>query len=95
MRRYHLLFWDNKTINHIAGHGVTPDEVEQAVFSPKSHIRRGRGQKVYYSLRQTSAGRYLFVVLQDKEAGVGRVVTARDMSEKEKRWCRQYRRKMP
>ena len=76
--------WDINTIEHIANHSVSPDEVEEVTFDDEPYIRKGR-QDRRYLYGQTIGGRYLFVVyilLPIKEA---KVITARDMDEKEKR----------
>lgn len=88
MKIYRQLLWDDWNVAHIAKHHVTPEEVEEVVFSSGLRVRRGRGQKVYYVFGQTEAGRYLFIVLLNLGRRVGRIITARDMSEKEKRWYR-------
>lgn len=72
-------------------HGVRFDEVEEAVFSEARHIRRGR-EGLYQVFGQTDDGRYLFVVLADHGAGVWAVVTAREMTEREKGLYRSVRR---
>ena len=92
MGKCHRLIWDDQNITHVARHEVIPDEVEQVAFSSKSHVRRAKGQNIYYLFGQTNAGRHLFIVLKYQGGGVGEVVTARDMSGKEKRWYRQHRR---
>jgi len=59
------LIWPDDRIEHIAGHGVTPEEVEQACFG-KSLVRRAKSEgenPVYYVQGQTEAGRYLFCVV--------------------------------
>jgi len=86
MKIFYDLYWDEQNIEHIARHRVTPDEAERAVFSSMSRIRKGRGQNIYYVLGRTDSGRYLFVVLKMWRDGIGRIITARDMSDKERRW---------
>ena len=88
MKIFHHLFWDEKNIAHIARHNVTVDEVEQAVFAPRIRLRKGRGTNIYYLLGGTEAGRYLFIVLLEIGKSSARVITARDMSKKEKKWYR-------
>jgi uncharacterized DUF497 family protein len=76
--------WDFNTIEHIANHSVNPDEVEEVAFDDDPYVRKGR-QDRRYLYGQTIGGRYLFVVyilLPKKEA---KVITAREMDEKEKR----------
>lgn len=82
------LRWDESNVEHIARHGVSPDEAEQACFS-RPKVRRGRCGR-YLVLGRTKGGRYLLVVLTHLGGGEGRVITARDMDDRERRL---YRRK--
>lgn len=75
--------WDEGNVDHIARHGVGPDEVEE-VFDESPRIFRGRGGR-YVALGRSSVGRYLFVVFEYWGRGEARVVTARPMTQKEKR----------
>lgn len=88
MKKFNHLFWDEENIAHIARHNVTADEVEQEVFAPKIRLRKGRGTNIYYLFGGTEVGRYLFIVLLDIGNSSARVITARDMSKKEKKWYR-------
>ncbi len=85
MRKYHHLFWGEENISHIARHRVIPDEAEQVVFSARCLKRKGKGEKIYYVLGKTESGRYLFIVLRDLGKAAARIITARDMSNKEKK----------
>lgn len=71
-------------------HGVPFREVEQACYSRRRHVRRGRAG-LYKVFSQTDAGRFLLVVLADIGAGVWKVVTVRPMTDRERRL---YRRQM-
>jgi uncharacterized protein len=85
--------WPDDRIDHIAGHGVTPAEVEDVCFG-RSLVLSAKSQgpnPVYYVLGQTLAGRYLFCVVIRFPDGVGYPVTARQMTEKEKRRFRQWK----
>lgn len=87
------LLWPQDRIEHIARHNVTPDEVEE-VCSGKPFIQRAKSQgenPVYYVLGQTNAGRYLFCVVIRLPDGRGYPVTARPITENEKRRYRQWR----
>ncbi len=64
-------------------HGVTLEEAEQVVYGP-CRVLRGR-EGLYKAFGQSSAGRYLLVVLANKGHGVWKIVTARDMTFSEKR----------
>lgn len=83
------LRWDDQNVEHIARHGVDPDEAEQACFS-RPKLRRGRCGRYLVLGRGTAAGRHLLVVLTYLGSGEARVVTARDMDHREKAL---YRRK--
>jgi uncharacterized DUF497 family protein len=88
----HEFVWPGDRIEHIARHNVTPDEVEEACFSG-SFVQRARSQGenlVYYVLGQTSAGRYLFCVVVQFPDGRGYPVTARTMTDKERRRFQQW-----
>lgn len=74
--------WDDDNVDHIAAHGVTPEEVENCLRAAK--IRRGRDGR-YVALCRTAGGRHLLVVFAYRGAGRVRVVTARDMEPRERR----------
>ena len=85
--------WPEDRIEHIARHGVTPEEVEEVCFG-KSWVRRVRAEgenPVYYVLGQTEAGRHLFCVVIRFSDGNGYPVTAREMTTKEKRRYRKWK----
>jgi hypothetical protein len=75
--------WTDKAEDHIAAHGVTPDEVEQVIFTRPRLALRGR-EGTEYVFGTTDAGRYLLVVLTESIDGRGYVVTARDMTDAER-----------
>ena len=77
--------WDDDTILHIARHGVDPQEVEKVCFGNKALIFKGRG-KTYYALGQTDAGRYLAVIFRYLGQNRTKIITARAMSESEKKY---------
>ena len=91
--KIHELIWPEDRIDHIARHGVTPAEVEEACFG-KALVQRARSEgenPVYYVLGQTAAGRYLFCVVIQFPDGRGYPVTARPMTDKERRRYHQWR----
>lgn len=65
-------------------HHVSFTEVEEACLSDQRHIRRGK-DGLYKVFSQTGAGRYILVVLVNLGKGNWRIVTAREMTESEKR----------
>ena len=89
------IIWPKDRIEHIARHGVTPGEVEEACFGrPRVFRAKSEGKNpVYYVLGQTGAGRYLFCVIIRFPDGNGYPVTARDMTDKEKRRYRRRKRR--
>jgi uncharacterized DUF497 family protein len=91
--KIHELIWPEDRIDHIARHGVTPAEVEEACFS-KALVQRARSEgenPVYYVLGRTAAGRYLFCVVIQFPDGRGYPVTARPMTDKERQRYHQWR----
>jgi uncharacterized DUF497 family protein len=86
------IVWPEDRIEHIARHGVTPEEMEDVCFG-KSLVRRGKSEgenPVYYVQGQTEAGRYLFCVVIQFPDGNGYPVTARPMTPREKRRYRKW-----
>ena len=59
-------------------------EVEEACLSEKRHVRRSR-EGLYKLFSQTVAGRYVLVVLANLGRGSWKIVTAREMTDKEMR----------
>jgi uncharacterized DUF497 family protein len=83
------LEWDSANIEHIARHGVTTEEVEEACDN-RPFILKGRsGAYLIYS--QTNAGRFILAIARHRYGGTFRVITARDMTENEKGLCKSRR----
>lgn len=76
--------WEPWSENHIAAHGVSPGDVEEVVHEHPRLVGKGRdGTTLVWG--RTAAGRYLLVVLaRDRVGSTDFVVTARDMTEREK-----------
>lgn len=76
--------WNERNEKHIMGrHNVTKSEAEE-VFMGDPYFRIGRdGTRYVYG--QTSAGRYLFIVYLYLENGLAWVITARDMTDGERK----------
>ena len=81
--------WDDENLEHIAGHGVSADEVEEAITGNPLVIR-GREDR-YLAYGKTADGRLLLVVYGRLGRGAIRPVTARDMTDGEKRLYRRRR----
>lgn len=92
-QKIHEFIWPEDRVDHIARHGVTPEEVEETCFGqPLVQRAKSQGENpVYYVLGQTEAGRYLFCVVIRFPDGRGYPVTARPMTDKEKRRYREWR----
>lgn len=89
--RIHSFDWDNKNENHIAEHGVAIFEVKDAILFTKPFYQRSRENK-YIAYSVTEEGRYLFIVFVIRGSERIRVISARDMTEKEKRYYKKTRR---
>lgn len=72
-------------------HRVSFAEVEEACFSEKRHIRKGK-EGLYKLFSQTIAGRYILVVLVNLGRGNWKVITAREMTNNEKQLYSKVRR---
>lgn len=83
--RVTTLAWDDENVEHIAKHGVRPEEVEEVCFGPKNVVLRARENR-YAVLGRTAAGRYLKVIMTLPVTGRSRVITARDMTDRERRY---------
>jgi uncharacterized DUF497 family protein len=95
MRLYEVI-WKEVFVDKLEQkHRVMPDEVEQVLFS-KPFMRRAekgrvQGEDVYVAYGQTAAGRYLvvFFILKDQTAALP--ISARDMTQAERRYYAQQR----
>jgi uncharacterized protein len=84
--------WDDANVEHIAEHGVSPTEAEDAILDPDrvpSQARSTPAEKRQGIIGITEDGRVLFVSFT-KRAGAIRVVTTYDASDRQRR---QYRRR--
>jgi uncharacterized DUF497 family protein len=75
--------WDEENVGHLAKHQVEPEEAEEVLVS-HPYIRRTRVGR-YLAYGTTIGGRYLTVIFLYKGGGVARVITAREMSRRERR----------
>jgi uncharacterized protein len=77
------IHWTDDSETHIARHGVTSEEVEESTYRPFYTMPGRDGTTVLFG--QTHAGRYLLVVLAGSGDGRWYVVTARTMTDPERR----------
>lgn len=85
MLRVESLEIDDHILDKIESkHGVSFQEVEEACLSEKRHARRSR-EGLYKIFSQTAARRYVLVVLANLGRGSWKIVTARQMTDNERR----------
>jgi len=85
MLRIESLEIDDHILDKIESkHNISFAEVEEACLSEKRHVRRSR-EGLYKLFSQTAAGRYILVVLVNLGRGCWKIVTAREMSDSERR----------
>ena len=89
------VLWPDDRVDHIARHGVRPEEFEEVCFGAPLVLRaKATGQNpVYYLLGETEAGRSLFCVAIEFPDGKAYPVTARDMTTKEKRRYAEWKKR--
>ena len=77
---FYFYVWTPEIIEHLAEHGVTPDEFEEVVSHPEyEDISRSSGNPVAFG--STSTGRYLCCVFKRIEEDMIEPVTAFDAGE--------------
>ena len=86
--------WNAWNVEHIASHGVSPEEAELVVNRPARGYPREARNESYEVHGQTASGVYLKVVyVVDPEPGTMiYVIHARPLTEREKRRIRSRRR---
>ena len=95
MRLYEVIWKEVFVDKREQKHRVMPDEVEQVLFS-KPFMRRAekgrvQGEDVYVAYGQTAAGRYLVVFFILKYQTAALPISARDMTQAERRYYAQQR----
>lgn len=78
------LQWDDFNVSHIAKHGVSVSEVEEACKNQIDVLSGYDGREMLFG--KTNHGRYMTVILTRKCNQTYYVVTARDTSKKERRY---------
>ncbi len=81
------LMWDDWNIDHIARHNVVPEEVELSLSDPQAiFLQAKQGRLMILGLAKK---RLITTVLNAQETiGLYYVITARDMSKKERAFYR-------
>jgi uncharacterized DUF497 family protein len=88
--RFNGIIWLREIIDKLAWkHAVTPEEVEQVLEAARSFrfLETGdvEGEDLYFVRGQTDEGRYLVVFFLRKRSGEALVVSARDMTKRERK----------
>ena len=80
------LHWTPDRLDKIAGgHGVGPEEVEEAFYDDeRGRLFRARGDRYLYCGR-TQAGRRVLIVLVNEGHGIAGPISAREPTESERR----------
>ena len=76
--------WDQDSIEHIARHGVERTEVEEVCFTMNPFVLKARNDR-YFALGQTHSGRYLAIIFEYLGHNTAKIITARAMSEAERK----------
>jgi uncharacterized DUF497 family protein len=83
--------WNDWNIDHIAQHGVTPDQAEGLVLSARRPWPAYQGDGRWLIRAQDQAGRYLQVAYLVDPDGTLYVIHARPLTDGEKRTYRRRR----
>lgn len=81
------LIWDDWNVDHIARHGVTPEDVEE-VCQGSYLVRQTYGGRLMV-IGPNAAGNLLSAILAPEGEGAYYVVTARPSAKKERRIYRE------
>jgi len=90
MKLYEII-WKEQFVEKLeTKHGVFIEEAEEILFG-KPHIRRAgrgriKGEDLYAAYGQTEAGRYLIIFFIRKESVAALPISARDMTDSERRY---------
>ncbi|KKR33363.1 MAG: hypothetical protein UT63_C0018G0003 [Candidatus Gottesmanbacteria bacterium GW2011_GWC2_39_8] len=84
MIQINKIVWDDWNTEHIGKHKVSADEVEEVCRKTQNVLTTYGGRIMV--LGRTKEGRFLSVILSPKDEKSYYVVTARDMSQKERKY---------
>lgn len=77
--------WDENNVEHLAHHGITPQEVQELYDGRIVHRRGGtRRPGRVRILGRTASGRYLALVIEPKEGDLIRPFTGWEMEQHER-----------
>jgi uncharacterized DUF497 family protein len=91
-----VIWLDDIVAKIVTKHGIRTWEVEE-VLERNPEFRKGpkgtrKGEDLYYALGQTKVGRYLFVVFIRKRGSKALILTAREMTDRERKASRRRKR---
>ena len=97
--RIERIIWVGRFVEKIyQKHGITVEEVEDALLSNPLFRRVGRGhvkgEDLYFSYGRTNAGRYIFIVFVWKHEDAVLVISAREMTPRERRYYNEHKKKI-
>jgi uncharacterized DUF497 family protein len=78
------IVWDDSeggNVEHIAEHGLTPDEVEEVLRDPNSKFSRSRRTGLPLAFGYTSGGRYILVAFEQIDDSTVYPITAYEVPE--------------
>jgi len=91
MKEFHRLYFSDEVEEKLQKkHGVTKEEVWEAVFRSDSLLKK-KGQNIHIVFSQTGSGRYLMVFLEPLRHNAMSVESAREMTPEEKRYYKDRR----
>jgi len=80
---YYEFIWNEEpggNVEHIAEHGLTPEDVEEVVFNPIDHdVSQSSGLPIVFGF--TPDGRYIMVVYEQVDDATIYLVTAYEVEE--------------
>jgi uncharacterized DUF497 family protein len=78
--------WDESNVEHLARHGISPEEVEELFLGRTIRLRMATDAPDRVPvLGRTLGGRYLLIICQQKAGSLIRPFTGRDMRPHERR----------
>lgn len=97
--RIERVIWIGKFVQKIyQKHGIAVEEVEDALLSNSLFRRTARGhvkgEDLYFAYGRTNAGRYLFIVFVWKHDDSVLVISAREMTARERRYYNEHKKKI-
>lgn len=85
--------WNDWNVQHIARHGVTPEEAEEVVRAASNPFPRKIEDEKYFVWGQSGGGRMLQVIfVSDPDGITSYIIHARPLNEQEKRRYRRIHR---